>query len=76
MTDEHASLIAEAKAACREAEAAQATALSLAQYKFTAVRAALEGGVRAVELAAALGLTRERCYRIARSNKRAKDLAL
>ena len=67
-------LILEAQAACREADEAHRRALSLAVYKQSAIRAALEGGVRATEMAAALGLSRERVYRLSRGNRSAKDV--
>lgn len=73
-TDMKEALILEAQAACREADEAHRHALSLAAYKQSAVKAALNGGVRATELAAALGVSRERVYRVSRGNRSAKDV--
>lgn len=70
---DHDSLILEVLAACREADEAHQRALSLAQYKQSAVKAALNGGVRAAELAQVLGLSRERVYHLGRGNKKAKE---
>lgn len=69
------SLLLEVLAACREADEAHQRALSLAQYKQSAVKAALNGGVRATELAALLGVSRERIYHVSRGNRKAKDVA-
>jgi hypothetical protein len=68
-------LILEAQAAWREADEAHQRALSLALYKQSATKAALNGGVKATELAAALGVSRERCYKVGRGNRTAREVA-
>lgn len=69
MSTDHDSLVLEVLQACREADEAYQRALSLADYKQTAVKAALNGGVSAAELAQALGVKRQRVYMIAQGNK-------
>jgi hypothetical protein len=64
-------LMLEVLAAAREADEAAQRAREAASYKFSAVRAALNGGVKATELANALGVSRQRVYLIGRGNRKA-----